>query len=375
MEKKRLIIVGSTIIGLLVLLLIVLWIISIFNHRYNTYEQVEEKMVEATKVYYKKNPQQLPTSDGKSTLSYNTLVENELIQPLNKLLKDGDSCTAEINVIKNEHDYVYIPKLACSDKYVTIELISQVLKNHEVVTEGSGLYSDGQGGYYFRGKVDDNYVALGTFQPSQSKKERISILWQIMEITADNKIKIRALHSAGNTVFDNRFNEGQKKKTGYNDFEMSIMKDTLKSYEENESFLTNSEKSLLEKSKLCLGKRSLENTSTDGSVECAVQSNDEYLFGLMYPYEYIRASIDENCKNMTSRSCQNYNLLSGSGFYTNWTTIPVPNSDFETYIFDGITYEIAKSSTKEGMYFTSYLNPYVIFKSGDGTRDNPYRLK
>ena len=371
--SKKLIIIASSIIGVLILLLLVLWIMSLFSHKYYTYEEVEAKMIEATKTFYNKNPEILPVNDGRSTLSYNTLVENEVIKPLNELLRDGDSCTAEIGVVKNENNYTYIPKLVCSDKYATIELAEHIINNNEVVTQGSGLYSDNQGGYYFRGKIDNNYLTIGSFK-KEGSKDPIGILWQIISIDKDGSIKIRALYPAARTVFDNRYNETQGQKIGYNDFEMSVLKEKLKELETNEEFLTNDQKAYFLKSKLCIGKRTDTDTSKDGSTECSTLSQDDYLFGLLYPYEYMRASLDNNCKNMFSPSCQNFNLLSGDGFGNNWTLIASPINNFEVYSFDGVEYSISKADKERSLFVTAKLNPYTIFKSGDGTRENPYKL-
>lgn len=373
MSKNKIIIIASSIIGLLVLLLIVLWLMSMFSHKYYTYEEVEEKMIAATDAFYKKNPQILPVENGRSVLSYNTLVENDCIKPLNELLKDGDSCTAEMGIIKNENDYTYIPKLVCSDKYSTIELAQHIISTHEVVTSGSGLYSDGQGGYYFRGKVTDNYIALGTYS-TKSGKEINDILWQIISIDKDGKIKMKSLYSPSKVIYDNRYNETEHKNIGYNDFEMSLLKDSLKKLETDETFLTNEQRSKLVKTKLCLGKRKLDNTSRDGSVECSILSQDEYTFGLIYPYEYIRASIDENCKTMTSRSCQNYNLLTNKNGYVEWTTLPNPENNYGVYTFDGIGFEPEFANKSNYLFVTAYLNSYTIFKSGDGSFENPYKL-
>lgn len=374
MKKNKLIIVASSIIGLLVLLLIVLWLLSIFNHKYYTYEEVEAKMVSATEKFYKNNPDILPVNDGKTILPYNTLVENKFIEPLNEILKDGDTCSAEVNVIKNDNNYSYIPKLTCSDKYSTIELAQHILNNNEVVSEGSGLYSDGKGGYYFRGKVNNNYITLGSFQGSNNKSD-IPLLWQIISITSDNRIKIRALHYAQKVSYDTRYNETKNINVGYNDFEMSILKEKLKEIENDESFLTNDQKSKLVKSKLCINKRSSSDTSRDGSTECAILSEDEYLFGLMYPYEFIRASIDNNCKNMYDLSCQNFNILSGDGFGSFWTITSNPSNDYEAYACDGYTFFPSYANRERALYLTSYVNPYALFKSGEGTRDNPYVIK
>ena len=214
---------------------------------------------------------------------------------------------------------------------------------------------------------------MGSFRVVGSK-EKTNTLWQIISIDKDNRIKMRTLHSAGEIKFDDRYNNNERQNVGYNDFEMSLLKDKLKSLETTEDYLTNAEKSKLVKSKLCIGTRTMKDKSKDGSAECSVLSQDEYLFGLMYPYEYLRASLDENCLSMESRSCQNYNYLSGNDFYTHWVLTPYKNNNYQVYAFDGIDFEPKNCNTINGLYITTYLSPYTMFRSGDGTRENPYRL-
>ena len=94
----------------------------------------------------------------------------------------------------------------------------------------------------------------------------------------------------------------------------------------------------------------------------------------MYPYEYMRASLDENCVTMLSRSCQNYNFLSGSGFYDSWILTPYKDNNYQIYAFDGISFSENSCNLQKALYVTSYLSPYTMFKSGDGTRENPFKL-
>ena len=67
MSKKTVVIIASTFIGLLILLIFVLWILSITKHKYYTYQEVEQKLIEAAKTFYKENPEILPVNDGRST--------------------------------------------------------------------------------------------------------------------------------------------------------------------------------------------------------------------------------------------------------------------------------------------------------------------
>lgn len=373
MSKKTVVIIASTFIGLLVLLLLGLWLMSTLNHKYYTYEEVEQKMIKATEAFYKNHPEILPVNDGKSTLQYSTLVENKLIDPLKDLLKDGDSCSAEIIVIKNENDYTYIPKLSCSDKYSSIEFVSQFIKNHEVVSEGSGLYSDNNGGYYFRGKVDNNYVKLG--QIAISKKESKDLIFRIISIDSNGSVRLRSESPLEDGVpFDTRYNETREYNDGYNDYETSTLKDYLIKLENNDKVLPAKIRSKLIKSNICVGSRSLTDESKDGSTECSKLSENLVLFDLLSPYEYIRASLDENCKNLTDRSCQNFNYLSGNG-KRSWTLIANQSNNYQVYSFNGYNFQSSTADSDKHLYLVVKLSPYVMFKSGDGTINNPYTLK
>ena len=90
-DKKKLIIIGASLVGFLVVVLLATWIISIVKPHYYSYEEVEEKITLAVKSYYETNPTLVPTKDGDYTIQYSTLVEGKHIKPLNEILKDGDN--------------------------------------------------------------------------------------------------------------------------------------------------------------------------------------------------------------------------------------------------------------------------------------------
>ena len=375
MKKQTVITIASAFIGFLILLLIVLWLLSIMKGKNYTYEQVEDKIIEATSTYYKNHPELLPSVDGKYNLAYETLVENGYIEPLNKLLKDGDTCSAEINVIKKELDYSYIPRLTCSDKYSTRQLYEQVLSDNDVVTEGAGLYHDENGEYYFKGKVTNNHVVFGTVpKDADISKAGQELVWQIISIDENHNIKMRAMLSFERTVYDNRYNENKKADVGYNDYETSVLKDFLKSFETRTDFLTSSQKAKLVKFNLCVNPRTEKDPSKDGSTECAVLSKDAMLFGTVSPYEYMRASIDPKCDSLTDKSCGNLNYMSNLDYASSWSTIAAAENTHQAYMFDGKSFMLSGVSNTKGVNLVVKLSEYTNFKSGDGTLENPYRV-
>ena len=372
MNKKTLIIAGCSIIGVLVLLLVVVWLMSIFKKNYVTYESVEEKIVGAAKKYYKEKPELLPVNDGKYTLSYNTLVEGQYIKPLNELLKDGDNCNAEIYVIKSGNTYAYVPKLNCGESYTSVELYKQRLAKTDVVETGSGLYKNEDGSYYFRGKVTNNYIVFGQ---KTVKKKKVDVLWQILSIAPDGTIKIRSTEATNTkTDYDSRFNVEKNSYVGYNDFELGIIHSYLNELAKNEDILTNEQKAKLKATQLCIGMRSEEDTTKDGSTECSVLSSDNMLFGTLTPYEYMRASLDEDCIKTTDKACSNYNFLYDKEAKLQWIITASPINNYQAYEFNGKFFDLSSTKNKKVVYLTANLNEFAFYKSGTGTQSDPYRI-
>lgn len=373
MEKKTLFIFGGAILGLLILLLAIVWLLSVLKPHYYDYYEAEEAISNAAKTYMKKNPSELPSSDGRHTIDFETLVEGEYVKPLNKLLRDGDECSATVYVDKSGSSYSYSTKLSCGDNYQTTEFYKQFLKDHPTVTSESGLYADPNGGYYLRGKINNNYVVFGS---REVKKEKVRLVWKVISIDEDNNIKLRATFpTTSDTKWDNRYNEQDRSSNGYNDFETSIIKDYLKGLEGTNEILNESHKAKLVAKNVCIGSREKKDPSKDGSVECSVLSKDTYLFSVLTPYEYMRASLDENCNSLTNRSCSNFNFISSIQDEDEWTLIAVPGTNNEAYTFSGKVYSTDRCRGKKSLYLTITLNPYTYYRSGSGTETDPYIIR
>ena len=134
MEKKTIYIGGGVLLGVLILLLLVVWLLSVLTPHYYDYYEAEELISSKTKSYMKQNPSELPSSDGRHSFDYETLVEADYIKPLNKILRDGDECSVQIYIDKNGAAYSYSTKLSCGDNYQTTEFYKQFLKDHQTVT-------------------------------------------------------------------------------------------------------------------------------------------------------------------------------------------------------------------------------------------------
>lgn len=373
-DKKKLIIIGASLVGFLVVILLATWIISIVKPHYYTYEEVEEKITQAVKSYYDTNPTLVPTTDGDYTIQYSTLVDGKFIKPLNEILKDGDNCTVNIVVNKSGDNIAYLPYLTCPGTYETKELYRVIKDNSPVVTEGSGLYEDENGGYYFRGEVKNNYVVFGTISINDKDNP---YLWRIISIEDDNTIKI--INETGKRdqySWDNRYNEGKDATWGYNNFELSRAKEILKNTESNEEIVNESIKNAIISKELCIGKRKLDDETKNGSVECSVKSTDKYMFGLITPYEYMRASLDDNCKVASSPSCSNYNYL----YHDRWNTwsltaLDTKDNDYSVFYLNGSNFNTTRASLERRFILTAYINKRALFKSGNGTLEDPYVVR
>lgn len=373
-DKKKLIIIGASLVGFLVVILLATWIISIVKPHYYTYEEVEEKITQAVKSYYDTNPTLVPTTDGDYTIQYSTLVDGKFIKPLNEILKDGDNCTVNIVVNKSGDNIAYLPYLTCPGTYETKELYRVIKDNSPVVTEGSGLYEDENGGYYFRGEVKNNYVVFGTISINDKDNP---YLWRIISIENDNTIKI--INETGKRdqySWDNRYNEGKDATWGYNNFELSRAKEILKNTESNEEIVNESIKNAIISKELCVGKRKLDDETKNGSVECSVKSTDKYMFGLITPYEYMRASLDDNCKVASSPSCSNYNYL----YHDRWNTwsltaLDTEDNDYSVFYLNGSNFNTTRASLERRFILTAYINKRALFKSGNGTLEDPYVVR
>ena len=370
-SSRNFIIIGGGIIALLLIILLVVWIVSKNKDHFVKYETLETKMVEASKKYYAVHPKLLPGDGEETILNYDALVRENYIKPLSEMLKDGDKCSAHIEVSNTDSSYQYTPYLNCPGSYETKELSKVILQNNEVVTTGSGLYSDAKGGYYFRGEITNNYVKLGTTIIYNEKKDNI---WRIISIESDGTILIRRnKRTSKSYVWDNRYNEEKKTNYGYNIFEVSRLKDSLLSLANDAEVLEKSYLSKLAKKKLCVGTRELTDRTKDGSAECSKMSEDEYYFGLLVPYQYMRISLDDNCVQTDSISCSNYNYLSGSS--SEWSLTATTENNYKAYYSSGSSYALSTASNDRSLYVTAYLNNKVFYLSGTGTLSDPYLIK
>ncbi len=372
MERKTIYIMCGSVIGVLLIIILGLWLVSMMGPKYKDYSEVEAMIEKATDKYYRDNPQFLPLDDGTYNLSYTALVSDGYIKPLGELVENGDVCSANITVIKKGDVFTYIPYLNCGDEYTTNELANKILKDNPIVTEGNGLYKVGDNSYIFRGKVTNNYVAFGSYE---KKGETIYYLWKVLGIE-NGKVRMKAVKNlAKRTTWDNRFNSTEQSNYGYNDFDLSILQEYLKNLEKPGEYLSEKELAKIEAENLCIGSRNLKDNISLGKVECNKLSKEKYQFSTMLPYDYMAASLDAECTTASNKTCSNFNYLVVKEPLNEWLITASPENNYDAFSFEGNKFLVEKAKYTKYIFPVVTLNEYSFFDSGIGTEEDPYMIK
>ena len=364
---SRLIKIALVIIGFLILLFVVLYLSSLVNQKKNfTYEQVEEVLKNAAISYFADYPDSLPKTEKQvMKIDDSTLVNAGKMRDLSTYVDKGVACSGYVEVRKRDKDYIYTPYLNCGDSYTSTKLSTALTK--KVVTSGYGIYKmDGE--YVFRGEKVNNYVQLD------------NSLWQAVKVTeGGNVFLIRYGESYYSVPWDNRYNNEEKYNIGINNYNSSRIKEALTGLYngdtsiEKDPILSSNDKAKLVAFDLCIAKRSMDSVANYNAIECA-EKVDNVKLGLLTVSDYIRASIDNNCTNADSKSCQNYNYLNGKVEY--WLVTANPADSFHAY-------SVSSSGVIKNSFTNDYafvrpviqINNSTMINGGDGSLENPYTVK
>ena len=368
LAKKRMFKMMGIIVGGMIVLLVILYICSLFMNKTYSYTDLEGILKDAAIAYFKDNPESLPTEEGNIVeIDSSNLIVAEKMKDLSEYTKEGVSCSGTVQVEKSGNDYLYTPYLNCGENYVTEELYKKVTKEGNVVTAGYGLYAN-NGAYVFRGESVDNYVKLGKG------------LWRIVKVTSNNNIVLISQDGVEYTQpWDNRYNEAKLYEAGLNTYSASRVKEYLEkiynrpSKEDGEDILSKNDKTKLVSFNLCTGKRNANEAGSNNVVECGEVIQNQKL-GLLTLSDYIYASIDPNCKTAQSKSCQNYNYLVTD---YEWWLVTADKSD------NAMVFKVDENGSIKKDYCSTYsivrpviyLNSKVLYKSGNGTLEKPYKIK
>ena len=345
----------------LVLIIILSIVIPLFIGKKLTYETFESKIKDAASSYYEANEDKLPADNESITLSYSTLVENKFIKPIDKYLKNGKNCSAEIVVKNNNGNFSYTPYLNCGEDYTTKELYKKILEDNEIKSAGNGLYQIGNK-YIFRGEEINNYVSFA------------DKTWQIIKIDSDNTIELLDTKKEIIDVWDDRYNSEKGYNYGRNNYSISRIKENLDKLYNNGKFFYDNEKALLASKSYCIDPKTAEDIISNDV--CNTYIENQYI-GLLSLDEYLFASIDEKCNSAKNNECQNYNYLAENINLSSWWTITPgkENTHQAFYVGDnGIAY-ISNCSNTHSIRPVIYLNDTAIFNDGKGTFDEPYTIK
>ncbi len=367
-ELKLRLIKLAALIGVAVgVLLLLLFIISLFNKKSYKYEEIESIMQKAAISYCKSYPNSLPTNEKQiAQIPASTLTSTGKMKDLSEYTKKGVICDGKVEVIKRGNEYIYTPYLTCGDDYKT-EKLSSLIASSEIVKKGYGLYKI-DNSYVYRGELVNNYVSIN---------ER---LWRIVKLDSnDNIVLVLEKGYSSNLAWDNRYNSQTKQNSGSNSFSTSRIKESLNAIyngdivEKNIELLDTNTKAHMVSFDLCIGKRDLNDATHNNSTECASVEKDTKI-GLLTVSDYLLASIDSNCTVTNSRACQNYNYLNNRTQF--WLATAQSNTTDKVYLVttSGVINSIT-ANNRTNARVVIHLNSNTLVKSGTGTEKDPYVIK
>jgi len=370
LARKRMFKMMGIIVGGMVILLIILYVCSLFTSKNYSYQELEKILKDAAVSYFKDNPDSLPSSDGDVVEidSSNLVVAQKMKDFSEYTTKDGVVCSGTVQVEKSGNDYLYTPYLNCGENYLTEEFYKRITADGNIVTSGYGLYAS-NGGYAYRGEEVDNYVELD------------NSLWRIVKVTTNNEIVLISENGIEYSFqpWDDRYNESKRFSSGVNNYGASRIKEYLDKVYKNpsekngEDILSDNDKTKIVAYNLCIGKRSTNEEGSSNASECSEVLQDTKL-GLLSLSDYMYASVDPNCKTASSKSCQNYNYLANK---SEWWLATANKDD------NSSAYKVERGGKISSDYCSSYtsirpviyLNSKVLYKSGKGTLEKPYKIK
>jgi len=350
------------IIGGIILFVII--IALLLRPREHSFNQVENILKNAAIAYYEENNLLLPTEDNTPVrVDATHLIENKYMRPLTRLLP-RNTCSAYVMVHYNENNHLYLPFLDCGEAFKTEMLIDAILK--ETVTHGDGLY-EVNNEFIFRGEKINNYVLFA------------DILWRVVKIDENRNIRLIAAdilkdergRDIVRVVWDDRYNIEEQANRGVNDYRISRIRHIL-----NNDIIDNLNEHLnqLVYFQGCIGRRTRDNRTSDGSVECSLLDVPSKI-SVLSLNEYIFASLDPTCRSAEDFQCQNYNYL--ALFRDRWWTLTGDRAT--THRVYGVSargvINADRASDKAQVRPVILLNRFVLLQEGEGTRENPFSVR
>lgn len=358
-NKKLVYLGGGAIIGIVLILFLVISLILNFG-RAKSYQEIERQLVLAAEKYLQENPFDGPTdSQPQITLPSSLLVDHKFLKALDKLRKDN--CSAEVMVQDKNGEYLITPFLNC-DHYESITIFDQIVKSNPLVNSYDGLYSLNEE-FVFRGDKVNNYLLFH------------NILWRIVKLDPEKKtvsLILEDFKKTKNDIWDNRYNTLEESKNGINDFEVSMIRDSLSNI-----YTTNFKdvQSSLMPMNVCIGKRSPQETDKTGATECSYFLDTNLYVSLLPLYDFMNASLDSRCLSSLDRACTNYNyLVNSSGKW--WTLTADGSKGTKVYgISNAGVINSEHAVSKKYIRYTILLDgDSLLYQKGDGSKTSPYEI-
>lgn len=352
---RKLVLAFARILIIFIVIIVIIIIVMKTVNKGNNYNKLENIIENATVMYFNNNPDNLPKDDGETKkITVSELVSAGNMKNISKYVDDA-TCDGYTLVTKNGNDYLYNVLLSCSE-YKT-KTIAERLKE-DLVSEDDGLYVDATQ-YYYRGKEVNNYIKLN------------DTIYRILGIDSNGNLKLIAdEESSVGVSWDSRYNsELERDGYGINDYNKSGLQESLSN---NYDKLDSKVKKYILNYDWCIGKREQDNDSIS-PVEC-LQTTSGYL-GTINVYEYIRVSLDENCKNIYSGACKNYNYITNDYGDAFWTISSVADNTYENYeVLYGMV-DIASSLQMHPVLESFYISGSNTYISGSGTMEDPFIIR
>lgn len=365
-KKKGMVKIGLILGGIFFGFILIFIIYKIIFGNVLAFDKIENIMVKSAKTYVKNHPEKVEGNiSGTTEIKVSDLIAEGYMKDMSKYTKKDVMCSGSVLVFKNIDDYSYSPKLDCGDAYKYKLLTDEITKKENIVTKDTGLYKvETEEPYYvFRGENVDNYVSIG------------DNLWRIIRIDNDGNIRLFQDSANQKVVWDNRYNIDKSFKSGINDFEgvqASRIKDEIISLYNNEEMFSKSFKSIIVPKEFCIGKRSAEDIDNTGAIECSVKS-ELMGAGTIALYEYLQASIDPNCFNSMTESCNNYNYL--ATYKKAYWTLTASSTSSSGAFQIGRKVTSARAASFGATHLVITVNGNINYTKGTGTKEDPYIIK
>lgn len=362
--KKKIILLVVFFVIIIVILLGGAYVYNKFFYK-RSYAEIENIMLSAARNHMNKHPDDLPKSiNGSVSLSVSDMTRMNEMKEISFYLKnDSVSCTGNVNVVNINGSYRYTPILDCGTAYKTKKLIDYIKENVAIVTNGSGLYELNDELVY-RGEYVNNYIKLS------------GKTYRIVKFSSEEAVIIYS-EKAQSVSWDSHYNLEKDGNVGINNYSVSDIREYLNQLYKNNNILDVDNngvqsKSLVVAYNLNVGKRGNNDTDKTGSLEKAAVIENQFI-GLLPIYDFMNASLDENCTTTVSPSCMNYNYL--SDYNSSWWTITSTNMNtFHVFkINKSSSVSLAKNNAAPRHVF--HITRDALYVSGDGTVNNPYIVK